>query len=237
LDVTTNQAARQPPSRLNRVVRATAIWAALVALVVFYKPLFTGNFGVVDPGQVYRCAQPKGGLSRLLDQNHPGSILNLRGGSLSDSWYAAEWKAAQERGIEFYDLPLSAVRRPKRRDLLLLLDVMDHCRYPLLIHCKSGADRTGLASALYLMAKRGEPPDQALRAFSYAHGHFPIGGPEHLQEPLREYEAWLEAHHQAHTPDRLRQWVEHDYRASDPAPERLTIRPGPRDRATAARTK
>jgi hypothetical protein len=214
---------------------------ALGALVYFYKPLFTGNFGVVDPGQVYRCAQPKAGLARLLDQSHPGSILNLRGGSLNDSWYAAEWKASQERQIDFYDLPLSAVRRPKRRDLLCLLDVMEHCRYPLLIHCKSGADRTGLASALYLMARRGEPPDQAIRAFSYAHGHFPIGGPEHLQEPLLEYQAWLAAHHQAHTPDRLRQWVEHDYKAADPVPERLTVRPGPRaalrNKESAARTK
>jgi hypothetical protein len=222
-------------------VGGAAILFALGSLVLFYRPLFTGNFGVVEDGLVYRCAQPRAGLTGLLDQRHPASILNLRGGSLADSWYRAEWEVAQERGIDFYDLPLSAVRRPRRRELLLLLDVLERCRYPLLIHCKSGADRTGLAAGFYLMAKRGESPKKALRAFSYSHGHFPIGGPEHLQEPFFEYEGWLEAHHLTHTTERLRQWIEHDYRAPDPVPEVLTIRPGPRaalrQAADAARTK
>ena len=65
---------------------------------------------------------------------------------------------ARDQGLEFYDLPMSACRRPTRRELLVLLDLFEHCRYPLLIHCKSGSDRTGLASALYLMSRRGEPP-------------------------------------------------------------------------------
>jgi hypothetical protein len=78
------------------------------------------------------------------------------------------------------------------------------------------------------MSKRGEPPEQASRAFSVAHGHFPIGGPEHLHEPFEEYESWLKANRLAHSPDRLHHWVEHDYRAPDPVPDRLTIRTGPR---------
>ena len=80
---------------------------------------------------------------------------------------------------------------PRGASCSRLLDLFDSCRYPLLIHCKSGADRTGLASGLYLMARRGVPPGEALRAFSVLHGHFPIGGPEHLHEPIEEYAAWL----------------------------------------------
>ena len=55
----------------------------------------------------------------------------------------------------YYDLPLSATRRPTRRELLQLIDLLETCSYPLLIHCKSGADRTGLASALYRLVRRG----------------------------------------------------------------------------------
>src|SRR5262249_42727538 len=84
------------------------------------------------------------------------------------------------------------------------------CAYPLLIHCKSGSDRTGLASALYRLVRLGEPPERAMDSFSYGHGHFPIGGPEHLHEPLLEYQAWLRTHGFDHTPARFRSWVEHD---------------------------
>ena len=75
----------------------------------------------------------------------------------------------------------------------MLIDTLRSCPYPLLIHCKSGADRTGLASALYLMIRRGVPPEQAEDAFTLEHGHVPLCGPEHLHEPLQEYAAWLAA--------------------------------------------
>src|SRR4051794_5957964 len=138
-----------------------------------------------------------------IEQNHLASILNLRGGSSQDHWYAAEVRATGERGIDFYDLPMSATRRPRRRELLILLDLFERCRYPLLIHCKSGSDRTGLATALYLMTRKNEPPDQALRAFALDYGHVPLFGPKHLHEPLQEYSAWLESHDLAHTPERF----------------------------------
>ena len=39
--------------------------------------------------------------------------------------------------MTFFDLPLSATTRPGRSDLLRLIDVLDRCPYPLLIHCKA----------------------------------------------------------------------------------------------------
>ena len=135
---------------------------------------------------------------------------------------------ARDQGLEFYDLPMSACRRPTRRELLVLLDLFEHCRYPLLIHCKSGSDRTGLACALYLMSRRGEPPGWAVREFTLRHGHVPLFGPEHLHEPFREYEAWLEARGLDHSPARFRDWVEHDYQADDLATNIPRLPPGPR---------
>ena len=84
------------------------------------------------------------------------SILNLRGGGPGDWWYGLEIRSAREAGMTYYDLPLSATRRPTRRELLQLIDLHNRCSYPLLIHCKSGADRTGLASAIYRMVRRSE---------------------------------------------------------------------------------
>jgi protein tyrosine/serine phosphatase len=184
----------------------------------------------VEAGRVIRSAQPTSHLGTWIRDFRLRSILNLRGGSAADHWYDAEVKAAQAAGVSFYDFPISATKRPSRHDLLVLIDTMGSCPYPLLIHCKSGADRTGLASALYLMTQRGLPPEQAEKAFTLEHGHIPLCGPEHLHEPLDEYTAWLASRGLTHSPDRFRDWVKHEYaspgRPEDPPP----LRPGPRTR-------
>jgi protein-tyrosine phosphatase len=213
---------------LRKTGLSLTILTALSLTLVFGRPRLTGNFGIVEAGRVVRCAQPTTQLADLIRDHHLASILNLRGGSSKDWWYVAEVRTAQANGVAFYDYPLSATRRPSRRDLLVLTDVLERCRYPLLIHCKAGADRTGLASALYLMMSRGEPPEQAIRAFSLAYGHVPLFGPEHLHEPLSEYAAWLKDHTLSHSAERFRSWVKSEYRAEDPSADLPTLQPGPR---------
>jgi hypothetical protein len=111
-----------------------------------------------------------------------------------------------------------------------MIDFLERCDYPLLIHCKSGADRTGLASALYLMVRRGESPERALGAFSLEFGHIPLFGTEHLHEPLQEYGAWLKSHQLPHSPERFRSWVKNAYRSSDAMEDPPPLTPGPRAR-------
>jgi hypothetical protein len=200
----------------------------VVAAVTFRNPWFFGNFGVVEAQRVYRSAQPEDELPRLIARYHLASVLNLRGGSPDDRWYNDEVRATRDSRINFYDLPMSATRRPLRRELLILLDVFDRGPYPLLIHCKSGSDRTGLATALYLMSKKGEPPEEAMAAFTLRYGHVPLFGPEHLHEPLQEYAAWLKAQGEVHTPARFRFWVEQHYESEDPRREVPRLQPGPR---------
>jgi protein tyrosine/serine phosphatase len=43
------------------------------------------------------------------------------------------------------------------------------------MHCKSGADRAGLMSVLYLHFRQGEPIDRALRMLSLRYGHMRQG--------------------------------------------------------------
>jgi hypothetical protein len=207
---------------------ALVILSSVVPALLLLRPWLGSNLGVVDPGRVIRAAQPTRELPRLIQEYHLSSILNLRGGSPVDWWYTAEVRAAKASGVTFFDLPMSAVRRPSRRELLLLIDVLERCSCPLLIHCKSGADRTGLAAAIYLMVRRGVPPQQALCSFSIFYSHVPLFGPEHLHEPLNEYAAWLESNALAHSPQRFRNWVKNQYRADDPAVDPPPLPPGPR---------
>ena len=49
--------------------------------------------------------------------------------------------------------------------------LFDSIAYPALLHCKSGADRAGMASVLYLHFRKGEPVDKAMRMLSLRYGH------------------------------------------------------------------
>ncbi len=219
------------PRRPRWFVRGVLAMGLLIVAVTLRNPWFSGNFGVVEPHRVYRSAQPDAELPQLIARYRLASVLNLRGGSSDDRWYSDEVRATRDSMINFYDLPMSATRRPLRRELLILLDLFGRCPYPLLIHCKSGSDRTGLATALYLMSQKGEPPEQAMGAFSLRYGHIPLFGPEHLHEPLQEYGAWLKARGEGHTPARLRFWVEQHYRSGDARRDVPRLQPGPRRQA------
>lgn len=223
-----NELKTQRRRRRRKIVVGVLLLVGLATTVVFRNSLFRRNFGVVAQGQVYRTAQPEENLQGLVEKYQLASILNLRGGGSSDAFYTGEVRLAKENGIDFYDYPMSANRRPKRRDLLVLIDLFERCRYPLLIHCKSGSDRTGLASGLYRMVRSGTPPEKALDSFSLYYGHVPLFGPASLHEPFHEYAAWLKQKGLPHTPDRLRTWVETEYRADDPVRDYPPLRPGPR---------
>lgn len=220
-------------TRRRQAALAGLILAAALTTFAFRNPWFRGNFGVVDDGQVYRSAQPLGSLGDLIAEKRIATVLNLRGGSDKDPWYADEVAATARLGVDFYDLPLVATARPTRAQLLAVIDVLDRCQYPLLIHCKSGSDRTGLVSGLYLMTKKGVDPARAEDAFSLYYGHVPLLGTKHLHEPFREYAAWLASNALEHTPERLKDWVARDYWADDAYTKVEPLKPGPRPRRSA----
>jgi protein tyrosine phosphatase (PTP) superfamily phosphohydrolase (DUF442 family) len=220
---------RRPRLTRRRLIIGGLAGGVVAAAWQFRTPLFENNWGVVDPGRVYRSAQPDEELAERIAAYRIASILNLRGGSPDDEFYVEEVETAEREGVAFYDVPLSATERPGRLGLLSILDVLDNARYPILIHCKQGADRTGLAAALYYMMKRNESPELAERGFSLRHAHVPLLGPEKLHEPIDEYAEWLRRKRLPHTPERFRDWVAYEYRDEDPTgPLARRVRPGPR---------
>ncbi|AHM05557.1 hypothetical protein roselon_03299 [Roseibacterium elongatum DSM 19469] len=127
------------------------------------------NFAQVAPA-LYRSNHPsRRRLQRYRDLGIT-HVLTLRGGQ-SVAPYLFEAEACRDFGMVFLQIPLSAQRAPKRVRLLSLLDLFDEIESPLLIHCKSGADRTGLAAAMYLIHKQGVPAQEAKRELSLRRLH------------------------------------------------------------------
>lgn len=134
----------------------------------------TSNFQTVVPGKVYRSGQMA--EAQWLDYVHTyaiKSVLNLRGEHRASPWYQQEIRVAEHLGIAHYDFGLSASRDVDNEALEAILGIMRQAPKPMLIHCMSGSDRSGLIAAVYLFAIEGQLAEAAAHQLSLLYGHFP----------------------------------------------------------------
>jgi protein tyrosine/serine phosphatase len=132
--------------------------------------LLWSNLGTVAPGRLYRCNHPTPGrLAALTRRLGLKTLINLRGptGNGSD---ALSRQAAARLGLDFIDMALESRGAPQRDRILRLHAIYCSMRAPALLHCKSGADRAGLAAGLFVLFEGGTAPD-ALRHLSLRFGH------------------------------------------------------------------
>lgn len=134
----------------------------------------TGNMHAVVPGVLYRSAQVDAEeLARWQREYGIRSVLNLRGERPDKAWYREEAAAAEELGIVLSSFRMGATRQIGPEDATRLLALMRDLPKPLLVHCRQGSDRTGLASALYVAAVEGDAA-KAEAQLSIAYGHVAV---------------------------------------------------------------
>jgi len=133
-----------------------------------------GNIHIVEPGALYRSAQlDEDDLGDVIDGYHIKSVINLRGANPAAAWYRGELAASRARGVVHYDVPLSA-NDMVAPDVMAKIDaLLRSAPKPVLIHCQSGADRTGLVAAIYEYAIAARPAEEAEEQLSLRFGHVP----------------------------------------------------------------
>jgi protein tyrosine phosphatase (PTP) superfamily phosphohydrolase (DUF442 family) len=174
--------------------------------------VFVGkNLHAVIPGRVYRCAQCTGqGLEKLVRAYGIATVVNLRGCSVPLHWYVEESRATHRLNVCQEDIALSAARLPSVHEIRRLIQVLDHAEYPMLLHCRHGADRTGLASALVLLLQTQMPLREARRQLGLRYGHIAVDRPAYLDRFLDHYEEWLSATGRGHSAAAMRDWIATD---------------------------
>ena len=149
--------------------RRAAWWHFQLMDHAFLRVFWT-NLHQIAPG-VWRSNQPSPGrLRRWHDKIGLRSVLNLRG-KTAQGFYLFEAEACQKLGLTLNDLQLSAKQAPSREKLETLIKLFRTLEKPFLFHCKSGADRTGLAAAIYLLAIENRPIAEAQRQLSFRYLH------------------------------------------------------------------
>ncbi|MFM9996282.1 MAG: fused DSP-PTPase phosphatase/NAD kinase-like protein [Phycisphaerales bacterium] len=163
------------------------------------------NDGTVFPDKAYRSGQLSADeLREAVAVRGVRSVVNLRGEN-DTAWYREEAAACRAAGVPLFDIAMSARELPKPEAALELARVLRDAPRPMLIHCKNGANRTGLAATIYLIECEGMPPDDAQRrGLTLWHGHIPLGQTGAINRFLEMFKEQARG-------KSLERWLQEDY--------------------------
>jgi len=192
------------------LVAIAAVGVAIAGPLRSY--VFSSNLHPIVEGQIYRSAQPSGDeLAQWIEELSLQSVVNLRGRKSQDDrrWLLEEIATAERAGIEHVSIRMSAGDIPPAPTLRKLVETIDSAPRPMLLHCKAGAERSGLAAAVAVLLETGDL-DAARAEFALDKGFVYWVNPR-LPRVLDDYAAWLAERGEASTPDRFRAWVATEY--------------------------
>lgn len=168
------------------------------------------NFDRVAEG-VYRSNHP--GPRRLARYKRMGirAVLNLRGDDGLAPWLLEE-EACRRLGLDLRVAKIYARKPATRAELIRLIETMRAMPRPFVMHCKSGADRAGLAAALYAHVVDGQSLAEARRHLHWRYVHLRSSRTGIVDHILDMYEARA-----AEQPIGLEEWIRTEYSARDAA--------------------
>jgi protein tyrosine/serine phosphatase len=149
---------------------ASAPTAHAVSHVRAEKLGLTGvpNAGNVD-GILFRGAQPHGDGYQQLKHLGIDIVVDLHNTGFNQS---AERKAVEAQGMKYVSLPASGIRGPSDDQVAQFLKLFrDNPGKKVFVHCKVGADRTGVMVAAYRMTQHQWTYDEAYGEMLDFHFH------------------------------------------------------------------
>jgi protein tyrosine/serine phosphatase len=157
------------PARWRAGLGPLGDWADMMLVDHGFIRLAYLNLHRISP-LMWRSAQPGPDAIRRLGERGIKTIINLRGVRDCGS-YVLEKRACEAAGIALVDMPVNSRMAPEAQRILRLNEIFETVATPALMHCKSGADRVGLAATLFLHLQEGKPLAEARRQLSWRYGH------------------------------------------------------------------
>lgn len=115
------------------------------------------NWGEIEAGQIYRSRKLSSHeLAEQIQRHNLRSILCLA------ECTEAEKDIARSYGLRYYDQSVD-IPNLQLANADRALQALKSGPFPMLVHCRKGADRTGFVAALYYMQFRSLEPKKAIR--------------------------------------------------------------------------
>ena len=132
--------------------------------------LFRNFYALSD--KAYRSNHPSPAFIKKIHQKYGiKTIISLRRAD-STGQYLLEKEACDQLGITLCHVRMSSRSLPKIEKILQAKTLLETVQYPILIHCKSGADRAGLLSVFYEHFIEHKSIEESLKQLSMKYGHF-----------------------------------------------------------------
>ncbi len=179
----------------------------------FFRSVYL-NHHEIAPG-VWRSAQPSPWQIAFFARKGIKTIVNLRGERDCGS-YRLQVEACRRQGIKLVNFQLRSRMVPPVEVIHEARQLFNDLEYPILFHCKSGADRAGLMGAFFLYMKEGKPIQEAVKQLSLKFGHVKQSETGVLDYLFERYMADNDAE-----PMTFFEWLETRY---DPAEIKRTFR-------------
>lgn len=104
--------------------------------------------------EVYISSQPsKEKLLYLISKYKIETVINLRGKNERKKWYKEEESILKEKNINLLNLRFSENKPPPRYELLKFIEDYEKIKYPVLIHCRNGNNRSPFFSFIFMLLK------------------------------------------------------------------------------------
>ena len=159
--------------------------------------------------RAWRAAQPAPHDIAQLKRMGIKTIVNLRGERLCGSYWL-EVAACKRYDIKMVNCVVRSRAAPSIEELRNVRDLFERIEFPALIHCKSGADRAGLISTLYMHIVEGQPIETAVKQLSLRYGHIKQADTGVLDHFFQNY---IEANNRS--PIAFFDWVENVYEPAE----------------------
>lgn len=161
----------------------------------------TQNFAVVNPGKLFRSAQlSTDELQDSIKKYGIKTVISLRGWPSKTDYYEAEADTLAKLNVEFVALDFDDNFYPAEKDLRQLFLTFEKGDYPMLIHCRVGADRTGMVAALYEQVYMNKTAEESLEQLTFKNWHVPLFKPA-MSDFVRKFKGM--------------NWAMNDYRVCD----------------------
>lgn len=144
-------------------------WIDLMLKDHGFLRLYWHNLHRVDD-MMWRSNQPSPARVKYAADMGIKTIINLRG-PRDDGGWQLEAEACKKFGLTLVDFTARSRAAPSIDMIYGARDLFASLNGPCLMHCKSGADRAGLMSALYLLIHKKVPVAVASYQLAWKYGH------------------------------------------------------------------
>lgn len=140
----------------------------------FIRALYRNLYKISDKAfpSAFRSNHPSASFVKKMSKNHDiKTIISLRRPD-NTGQYLLEKEACDQLNIKLEHVVISSRCFPAVHSILEAKQMLESVQYPILIHCKSGADRAGIMSVFYKHFIEHQPIHQAVKQLSMKYGHF-----------------------------------------------------------------